>query len=115
MVDRQDEEEKENREEKKALRSSRLEVTPLAAGSDDVRLNHAEVASGGAAKDRWPMTNGRTYHDTVIPGEDGQFVQTGNEVPPSGDIARDEDPKGEDGKGVHESRRFRQSVFGLRA
>jgi hypothetical protein len=61
------------------------------------------------------MTDGRTYHDTVIPGENSQFVQTGNKVPPSGDIARDEDPKGEDGKGVHESRWFRPSVFRLRA
>jgi hypothetical protein len=46
----------------------------------------------------------RACHDAVIPRENGQFVESGNKVPPGGDVARDEDPKGEDGKGVHESR-----------
>ena len=45
-----------------------------------------------------------THHDAVIPRENGQFVKTGDKVPPGGDVARDEDPKGEDRKGVHESR-----------
>ncbi|KAJ5590881.1 hypothetical protein N7450_004853 [Penicillium hetheringtonii] len=42
-----------------------------------------------------------TYHDTVIPGKDGQFVKPGDKIPPGGGIARDKDPKGEDRKGVH--------------
>jgi hypothetical protein len=56
-----------------------------------------------------------TYHDTVVPGENGQFVQAGHKIPPGGDIARDKDSKCEDGKGVHESRLFRRSAFRLRA
>lgn len=42
-------------------------------------------------------------HHTVIPREYGEFVQPGNKVPPRGDVSRNEDAEGEDGKGVHES------------
>lgn len=55
-------------------------------------------------------TTGLTHHNTVIPCENSQFVQTGDKVPPGGDVARDEDPKGEDGKGVHESGWFKLSA-----
>lgn len=45
-----------------------------------------------------------TYDDTPVPGEDSQFIESCNKVPPRGDVARDEDPKSEDGKRVHESK-----------
>ena len=54
---------------------------------------------------------GQTYHDAVIPREDGQLVETGDKVPPGCDVARDKDPKGEDGKGVHESGWFKRTAF----
>jgi hypothetical protein len=37
----------------------------------------------------------------VIPRENGQFVQTSNQVPPRGDIARYEDAESEDGERMH--------------
>ena len=42
-----------------------------------------------------------TYYDTVVPGEDGELVQAGDEVPASGDVSSKEDAKGEDGYRVH--------------
>ena len=37
----------------------------------------------------------------MIPGEDGELIQAGDEVPACGDVASNEDAKGEDGEGVH--------------
>lgn len=37
-----------------------------------------------------------TYYDTVVPGEDGELVKAGDEVPASGDVSGKEDTKGED-------------------
>lgn len=42
-----------------------------------------------------------TYYDTVVPGEDGQLVQAGDEVPASGDVSGKEDTKGENRYRVH--------------
>lgn len=52
----------------------------------------------------------KTYHNAVVPRKNGQFVKAGHKVPPSGDVSRDKDPKGEDGKGVHESGWFKRSA-----
>jgi hypothetical protein len=79
----------------------------------DAKLIKSQVERG-AAKSQRPA-NTCTYHNTVVPGKNGQFVQAGYKIPPGGDIARDKDSKGEDGKGVHESRLFRRSAFRLRA
>lgn len=51
-----------------------------------------------------PNDHDNTYHYAVIPGEDGQFVESGDKIPPGSGVASDKDPKGEDGKGVHEFR-----------
>lgn len=44
------------------------------------------------------------YHDAVVPGKNGQFVQPSNKIPPRGDVSSDEDAEREDGEWVHESR-----------
>lgn len=42
------------------------------------------------------------HHDTVICCEYGKLIQSCHEIPASGDVASDEDTKGEDGERVHE-------------
>ena len=37
-----------------------------------------------------------TYHDSVIDGEDGQFVESCDEIPTSSDISSDKDSKRKD-------------------
>ena len=44
-----------------------------------------------------------TYNDSVIPSEDGQFIKSGYEVPPSSDVTSEEDAKGEHRDRVHEA------------
>lgn len=44
-----------------------------------------------------------THNDSVIPSKDCKFIQSSNQIPPSGDISGYEDTKGEDREGVHES------------
>jgi hypothetical protein len=39
----------------------------------------------------------------VIPGEDGQFIKSGYEVPPSSDVTSKEDAKSEHRDRVHEA------------
>jgi hypothetical protein len=43
------------------------------------------------------------YHYTVFPRKDSNRVQLGNEIPPGGDVACNEDSEGEDGEWVHGS------------
>lgn len=42
------------------------------------------------------------YDDAVIPGEDCQLIQAGDEIPTGGDVSSEEDAEGEDGDWVHE-------------
>ena len=49
-----------------------------------------------------PLFDEYTYNNTVIPSEDGEFIQSSNEIPARSDIASKEDTKGEDRDGVHE-------------
>jgi len=44
---------------------------------------------------------GCARNNAVVPRENGQFVQSSNQVPPRGDVARYEDAEGEDGERVH--------------
>jgi hypothetical protein len=39
----------------------------------------------------------------VIPGKNGELIQSSNQIPPGSNIAGYEDPKGEGREGVHES------------
>jgi hypothetical protein len=45
---------------------------------------------------------GETDNNTVIPGEDGKFIQASDEIPASGGIPSYKDAKREDGEWVHE-------------
>ena len=42
-----------------------------------------------------------THNDSVVPGEDREFIQACNKVPARGDVAGQEDAKSQDGDGVH--------------
>ena len=44
----------------------------------------------------------------MVPSEDGELVQSSNQVPTCGDVASDEDAERKDGEGVHESRPARR-------
>lgn len=44
---------------------------------------------------------GGACDDAVVPGEDGQLVQAGDEVPAGGRVSRDEDAERDNGEGVH--------------
>lgn len=43
----------------------------------------------------------RTYNYSVLPGEDGELIESGDKIPACGDVASDEDADGEDGERVH--------------
>lgn len=45
----------------------------------------------------------KSYHDSVVPGEDGKLIKSSNQIPPRSDIASYKDRKSENRKGVHES------------
>lgn len=36
------------------------------------------------------------YHNSVLSGKDGQFIETGDEIPPRSDVASYKDAEGED-------------------
>lgn len=44
---------------------------------------------------------GGPHHHTVVPSEDGELIEAGNEVPAGGDVASYKDAKGQDREGVH--------------
>jgi hypothetical protein len=46
---------------------------------------------------------GKSYHNSVVPGEDGELIQPSNQIPPRSDIASYEDRKSENRERVHES------------
>jgi hypothetical protein len=48
----------------------------------------------------------------VIPGEDGKFIQPSNQIPPGCDISGDEDTKGQNREGVHESAAMAGALLG---
>lgn len=41
------------------------------------------------------------HNHSVVPGEDGKFIEAGNKVPSSGDVASYEDAEGQRGERVH--------------
>lgn len=49
------------------------------------------------------FSGGNTHDNSVIPGENGELIQSSDQIPPGSNVAGYEDPKGEDRKGVHES------------
>lgn len=53
------------------------------------RLSSATVSS------RWTERIPNTYHYTVIPGEDGQFVQSRYQIPTSGNVPGNKDADGQ--------------------
>lgn len=54
-----------------------------------------------AARARSQHLGGDAYNDSVVPGEDGKFIEARDKIPSSGDVASYEDTKGEDGEWVH--------------
>lgn len=46
---------------------------------------------------------GKSYHDSVVPGEDSELIQPSDQIPPRSDIASYEDRKSENRERVHES------------
>lgn len=67
----------------------------LARGDSVGRHDEQEEENG---QDRKAL--GGAGDDAVIPGEEGQLVEAGDEVPARGDVASDEDAE-RDGEGVH--------------
>ena len=49
------------------------------------------------------MRGAGTDDNAVFPGEDGELIETSDEVPAGGDVASYEDAEGEDREGVHKS------------
>jgi hypothetical protein len=42
-----------------------------------------------------------TYHDAVVPGENGQLVELSDKIPAGSRVARDKDSKRDNREGVH--------------
>ncbi|KAJ5647903.1 hypothetical protein N7490_004275 [Penicillium lividum] len=78
MVDRQDKEEEKDRQEKESLQTG-----------IKWKLEH-EAGMGTEG----PVHRGPTYHNAVIPREDGKFVKTSDKIPPGSGVTRDKYPKG---------------------
>ncbi len=43
-----------------------------------------------------------TYHNTVIPSEDGKLIKANKQIPPRSYVPSYEDAESQDGEGVHE-------------
>jgi hypothetical protein len=49
----------------------------------------------------------------VIPGKNGELIQSSNQIPPGSNVAGYEDPKSEDRKGVHEEAAIVRTLLSL--
>jgi hypothetical protein len=49
----------------------------------------------------------------VVPGKNGELIQSSNQIPPGSNVAGYEDPKGEDREGVHESAAIVRTLLSL--
>jgi len=59
------------------------------------------LSTEAAEFDRMPAG---AYNDSVVPGEDSKLIETGDQVPSSGDVASYKDAESQDGEGVHRIR-----------
>ena len=49
----------------------------------------------------------------MVPSKNGQLTESSNQIPPGSNVAGDEDPKGEDREGVHESAAIIRTLLSL--
>ena len=73
--------------------------------TDQVRLVGGDAPDGQDKEEKEDGENGEAFggsgDDSVVPGEDGQLVQAGDEVPAGGGVSRDEDSERYNGECVH--------------
>lgn len=48
-----------------------------------------------------PLGDGSTHDHSVVPSEDGKFIEAGNKIPSSSDVASYKNAQSQDGEGVH--------------
>jgi hypothetical protein len=86
-----------------AIVSSLARLSPKS--TDQVRLVGSDALNGQDEEEEEDGKDGEALggssNYSVVPGEDGQLVQAGDEVPAGGRVSRDEDSERDNGECVH--------------